>query len=177
MQVNAKILLLSAKESNIFLHENQLLYRTDKIDKDFLKGKEHNLYVITDEGVKEGDFFYTPKEVSTNGKELIEQLSKDCSTFEGCKKIIATTDKTLTDIIPVIENSRIVNIFHKYLPSPSIEFVHEYIKSYNKNDKIVDVMVEYTYNVVSNFDHPTKEPGERYNFRPKLDNQNNIIIH
>ena len=77
-----------------------------------------NLYIISDDEIKEGDWCYDLKNNCTLQAK---------SSYEGMriKKIIATTDTSLN------------------LPQPSQQFIEKYIEEYNRGNVITDVLVEY----------------------------------
>lgn len=82
-----------------------------------------HLYFLSDEKIKEGDWYLTFQNGSVIGEpRKCEDSSYD---FTNCKKIIATTDESLN------------------LPQPSQSFLQKYVKEYNKGNIITKVMVEY----------------------------------
>ena len=93
-----------------------------------------HLYIISDDEIKLFDCVYNNKEniveQITSKTQLIFVLeeNKENQTF---KKIIATTDKTLS------QTSR------TEIPQPSKQFIQKYIEEYNKGNLITDVLVEY----------------------------------
>ena len=101
------------------------------------KFKHQHLYIISDDEIKLFDCVYNNKEniveQITSKTQLIFVLeeNKENQTF---KKIIATTDKTLS------QTSR------TEIPQPSQQFIEKYIEEYNKGNMITDVLVEYTFN-------------------------------
>ena len=101
------------------------------------KFKHQHLYIISDDKIKLFDWVYNNKEniveQITSKTQLIFVLeeNKENQTF---KKIIATTDKTLS------QTSR------TEIPQPSQQFIEKYIEEYNKGNMITDVLVEYTFN-------------------------------
>lgn len=88
-----------------------------------------HLYILSDEEIKEGDWFLMNGCIERQCKFIENYLIVD--TTEGrhhysvCKKIITSTDKSLN------------------LPEPSTSFIQKYIEEYNKGNKIEDIMVEY----------------------------------
>lgn len=104
-----------------------------------------NLYILSDDEIKEGDW------VIKNGHTTIYQIEKD-SRIDNCKKIIATTDKSLS-LVCTCGATKVVNTglcpkCHLFtniplLPQPSQSFIKKYITEYNKGNIITDVMVEY----------------------------------
>lgn len=82
--------------------------------------KTHQLYIISDDEIKEGDW------IMRNETNVIEKALFDGASLSILwKKIIASTDPSLD------------------LPQPSQEFIEYYISEYNKGNIINDVQVEY----------------------------------
>ncbi len=109
-----------------------------------------HLYFISDEEIKEGDWFISQcVNKAFNNKPLqflkIEEKLIDCivvfdgkieytttkKLFNNCKKIIATTSELRT--------------IHRYdmISQPSQSFIEVFVKEYNKGNAIDEVMVEY----------------------------------
>ena len=90
-----------------------------------------NLYIISDDEIKEGDWFYNIHSKIVGRAEF--NFGKD----ELAKKIIATT------------NSSLWRPSHKYasdvilLPQPSQQFIEKFIEEYNRGNVITDVLIEY----------------------------------
>ena len=91
----------------------------------------HHLYIISDDEIKEGDWFYNIH------SKIVGRAAFNFGKDELAKKIIATTDSSLW------------RPSHKYasdvilLPQPSQQFIEKYIEEYNKGNIITDVLVEY----------------------------------
>lgn len=113
-------------------HDYLFLYKpSNRLVKD---GFVQNLYFLSDEKIKEGDWIYD----EDNGVVKIEhkyQLSNINVFRKDCKKIIATTDKSI--ILPERFPS------FTYLPQPSQSFIEKFVEEYNKGNVITEVMVEY----------------------------------
>lgn len=100
--------------------------------------KNQHLYFLSDDEIKEGDWFLE--------KGLrISIFPNYLTDTNECKKIIATTDKTLifmrTELIPDVFWHKDGNIF----PQPSEGFIQKFIDAYNSGDPITEVMVEYNH--------------------------------
>jgi hypothetical protein len=121
---------------------NRLLYLSTDVSPSLLsnwRGEAQELYITSDDEIKKGDWFinlqhnkiYQCEPKPFFGEIWVNQ-NKDI-----CKKIIATTDTSLTVMLPhdVLIGSR--------LPQPSQQFIEKYIESYNKGKVITDVLVEY----------------------------------
>ena len=111
-----------------------------------------NLYIISDDKIKEGDWVY---ENNLNQETQIYQVydrNNELGFFRfrnvfvelsksNCKKIIATTDSSLTLTGLQSRSSKDFSILS--LPQPSQQFIEKYIEEYNKGNVITDVLVEY----------------------------------
>lgn len=111
--------------------------------------KVYHLYLLSDDEIKEGDWFYDSEVNKTYQQsgilsDRVVMSSKHSHYINNCKKIIATTDKSIR-----VEQT-IDGIFGKnYLPFPSDSFIQKYIEEYNKGKPITDVLVKYTYNLLT----------------------------
>ena len=127
MLKQCKVVMLPTNEKTNIINTNQgLLYNSN----DYIGINQH-LYIISDDEIKEGDWFYNIHSKIVGRAEF--NFGKD----ELAKKIIATT------------NSSLWRPSHKYasdvilLPQPSQQFINKYIEEYNKGNVITDVLVEY----------------------------------
>lgn len=123
----------------------------------------YNLYFLSDEEIKEGDWYID----NSAGLNNIYQASKLIPKDKDCKKIIATTDNFLeigvnncdgclankalekgylhrmgTDLYPDYMSCQKDKYISK-LPQPSQEFIELFVKEYNKDSVIEWVDVEY----------------------------------
>lgn len=94
----------------------------------------HHLYIISDDEIKEGDWCYNPA-----SKSIFKTDSRAPHWFSECRKIIATTNNSLTEDR---QKTAFVVTGHP-LPQPSQQFIQKFVKEYNKGDVITDVLVEY----------------------------------
>jgi len=97
-----------------------------------------HLYILSDEEIKEGDWVYN--EIS---KEIY-QFKENRVDYE--KKIIATTDKSLTREIFGLGETAMCP-----LPQPSTSFIEKFVEEYNKGNVITEVMVEYEKYIGKNY--------------------------
>lgn len=172
-----------------------------------INNKKYHLYFVNDDEIKEGDWYLSPKNTLSKcikvGKNYIASL--ECGSYmqKSCKKIIATTDKSLT--IKIVDRSKSKpidsGIRDKYkkihLPQPSQAFIEKYCKV----GGIDEILVEYGGNIVEfqNFcsdlgfsydsafgwyenTNPGHRPNtstleERFNNKLKVDSHNTITIH
>ena len=123
-----------------------------------------HLYFLSDEEIKEGDWYYTP--IKRSIERCINKILviKDGENDIQQLKIIATTDSSLfTEIenqcdgckanLPLRGNIHIdgqsmgmacsKRRYRDYLPKPSIGFINEFVACYNAKSPITHVMVEY----------------------------------
>ena len=184
-------------ENCILIHEDT--YRKDMywnkhyMTQDYLRSKNitsHHLYIISDEEIKEGDWYlvklYKLGENDNEGTWTVEQCKSITEQtwinktsvdktrhIDNCKKIIATTDKSLIiskSINGVMGNTGTIT---DYFPQPSQAFIQKYIEEYNKGNVITDVMVEY-----NKFEEPTTDGNsEKYiEYELKVSSDNTITI-
>jgi len=96
-----------------------------------------HLYFLSDDEIKEDDWYLF--------NDSIHQLRRGDIASTNCKKIIATTDTSLSSIThstyPSGNTTGVRTLVE--LPQPSISFIEKYIKEYNNNIPITDVLVEY----------------------------------
>ena len=146
----AKVVMLPTNEKTNIINTNQgLLYNSN----DYIGINQH-LYIISDDEIKEGDWFVRNNEIHQCYKiynDEIEFKTSKNSVYCGtntlwdknyCKKIIATTDTSL-----YIHQKETVSLPERvfYLPQPSQQFIEKYIEEYNKGNIITDILIEYEY--------------------------------
>lgn len=146
------VIMLPAKESKIHLHkfdtEDRLTYSISDIESIAkFKSIPQHLYILSDEEIKEGDWFIDLKDIC--GPNILNCHIKgidrkgiphvDGLTLGRCKKIIATTDKSLKIKSEVDGVIKMITL-EEELPRPSNEFLQAYVKAQGKIDK---VLVEY----------------------------------
>jgi len=173
----AQAIMLPTKESShLVIRNNILVYYLNK-NNDFVKVyNPQHLYIISSSEIKEGDWSYNivSKNIFQADNNFIKLINQD--EIITNKKIIATTDTSLTEdkrtyISGLMDNPNI-------LPQPSQQFITKYIESYNKGEIITDVLVEYEKIDVD----PDLKQNLRYypdNFKLKLKinpKDNNITI-
>lgn len=136
------------------------LVHFDKSMPNILDSENQHLYFLSDEKIKEGDW------IIVNNEDVIQMKSSYDNDMTGediwvgdslngyatykdnCKKIIATTDKSLTfHYTPLDRICKTCNGLCKgyitSLPQPSQSFIKKFVEEYNKGNIITEVMVEY----------------------------------
>ena len=103
-----------------------------------------NLYIISDDEIKEGDWYYCKRL-----NKIFQAIKGITYNIEGNEhKIIATTNESLRTNYKE-NNHQPLSKYNYILPKPSDSFISKYIEEYNKGNVISDVEVEYdkaTYN-------------------------------
>ncbi len=153
-------------------HDNVLINRSSENAKFIFKDCEYqHLYIISDEEIKEGDWFYIPNQMI--GFEHICNKFKDKKTLDSIytKKIIATTNPELTFFPEEDYHGRI----KKMLPKFPTDFIEKYVKEWNKGNVIKEVMLEYDkFDWTENSGSGAKCMSE---YQIKLNSNNTVIIH
>lgn len=98
-----------------------------------IANKQH-LYILSDDEIKEGDWFIQSNSVLRTCFDL---------EWKGFYKIIATTDNLKVTLSDYTKDSITYTKFDEILPKPSQSFINKYIDEYNKGNIIIDVLVEY----------------------------------
>lgn len=91
----------------------------DTFSRDDLICDPHHLYFVSDEEIKEGNWYF-----SKIHNKIFQSVHTD-QYFENEFKVIASTDTSLN------------------LPQPSKEWIEYFVSEWNKGNKIEKVMVEY----------------------------------
>ena len=131
------IILPTENNTNIVkILKDNLHYTTSK---NIPGGIYQNLYIISDDEIKEGDYRYSKIQ---NNVTLAVKTDINTNYYKETKnyyfKVIAATDNSLT----LSHGGDFGNNIVKSLPKPSQQFIEKYIESYNKDKIITDVLVE-----------------------------------
>jgi len=161
------VMLSTEKASKIVLQGYKglggLLFSNNQYIKSSNYQPQH-LYILSDEEIKEGDWYLADERISKSELKPIWVVRKCDNITNGwlesnsnpgqgdnpdwSKKIIATTD------IPLGTSEYSEKYRESYfnpLPQPSPEFITKYIEEYNKGNVITDIMVEYILNETGNY--------------------------
>jgi len=156
MKKTVKVVMLpTEKASSLYLNKAELKYTGE--EKIALGNTNQHLYLVSDDEIKEGDWFLHPDNV------VIKANSQSDHKVYRCKKIIATTDKSLDNVEDCSPKDGSANIkLVSRLPQIPKSFVEQYVKA-----PIDEVELEYdTFNV--NVEIP---PAIRLTYN------NEVIIH
>lgn len=164
-----KVVMLPTNEkaeigTNVIVKHNTTLAYGKKVQEPYnMVETEQHLYFLSDEEIKEGDWFLMNgciiRQCKSTNKEpytihTVVDTTRGIHHVSVCEKIIATTDKSLI----VAKDTEIVSIEYN-LPQPSQSFVEKYVEEYNKGNVITEVLVEYGYSYRKNND------GENIGFK------------
>ncbi len=129
------------------------LYLNDKLHGYDTIQKPQHLYFLSDEEIKEVDWFlHTSHGISEilkastcNDKEIFgeNEEGKWVCWKDYSKKIIATTDSSLTKSLNIKNIGGSYETVNVILPQPSQSFLEVFITEYNKGNQIKEVLVEY----------------------------------
>lgn len=185
----AKVIMLPTKDNTLIRYNSSLDIISSNITNFAVANNDYiscqHLYFTTDDGIKEGDWVY---ENNLNQDIRVYQIQKREGRLlffrfrnvpiwldknnHNCKKIIATTDKSLL-VNPHTKNRMLM---YNILPHPSQAFIEKYCKV----GGIDEVLVEYTqYKRFRNkIPNSCYEEGSFYiESLLKVDSYNTITIH
>jgi len=109
-----------------------------------------HLYITSDDEIKVDDYYYHTKYNHIVQNRAIPNMDM----FKvGCRKIIATTDKSLSSLEEPHKDEFGDMRYNKFtsLSQPSESFIKVFIDEYNKGNVIKEVMVEYVEDGICRF--------------------------
>lgn len=194
------IMLPTENKSNLILNESlNILGDNNYFNEVAVQSNSYinyyNLYIVSDEEIKEGDWCIDIIGVPLGAKPKIRKATKDFAkdslNTNDAKKIIATTDTSLkTEPFMGFEENTGKDITN-YLPQIPQDFIKYYIKEYNKGNIITKANVEYYKTIVDKntnseihhfgyeFDDAVESghiiPIEKYQLRTTTDNTISIL--
>lgn len=128
-------------EDAFYLQNGKLKYHkgylTQEYLKDSLNAKSFHVYFLSNEEIKENDWYFLIPESKIKQFKLINYSLRNNS--REWKKIVAATDNNL--IIDVNEGDDLEPISLS-LPNIPIDFIQSFTDSYNKGNVITNVLVE-----------------------------------
>lgn len=139
------VMLPTDRSSMLYIGYNQLRH-TDEEHKISLGGdyEPQHLYILSDEEIKKGDWVFDERNVVFQFKHFNSGIlhSDNHSQFENrCKKIIATTDKSLKIVKRISVSDNVID-YPDYVPQLPESFIQAYIKAYNEGKPITGVKLE-----------------------------------
>lgn len=100
---------------------------------------QHHIHITSSEEIKEGDWYL----ILIDNTIMKANINSDHKDYD-CKKIIATTDKSLRKHLKYLSEYE-GKYIDKQLPQLSNEFIESYIEQYNKGNIIENILVEVEY--------------------------------
>jgi len=145
----SQVVMLSTNEKAIE-NEDLVLFNNNqlKINNNFcallpsLNPLKCNLYFLSDEEIKEGDWYINNGVIFRADDKFDE--GNNPNQNKNNKKIISTTDKSLGNVFKVNHGLSNTTGFEP-LPQPSESFIKAYIKAYNEGKPITEVLIEYEF--------------------------------
>lgn len=128
--------------------------------------KVFDLYILSDDEIKAGDWIYSVRGFIGKFGEFENSYKNEC------KKIIATTDKSI--VLNVHGTGSVVT--PEFLPEPSQSFIDKYITEYNKGNVITGVLIEYETNLEWVYSHSGNRIQEESTPFLKVSKDNTITI-
>ena len=116
-------MLPTFSKSNLYLTDESKLVM-DNMLSDFAQVDKQHFYIISNDDINFGDWYYNPVLKKVQKKYSKEQ---DYIKRDNCNKIIASSDKSITP--------------NSWIPE---SFVNAYIKSFNEGKTITEVDLEMT---------------------------------
>lgn len=145
--------------------------------------QNQHLHIVSDDEIKEGDLVFCNLRV-----QIVDTLDIENNTvnfvnpiyngyISACKKIIATTDKSLTHFAPHMDCNGLGcdDCLKHSLPEPSPQFIQKFIDEYNKGNIIKEVNVDFIFNTTNEDWSKTPVQLDGY-YTPKIDKNNFITI-
>ncbi len=142
-----KMVILPTDQSSklILMSNNKLSLAFSEMTNVRHGNNKQHLYFLSDEEIKESDWFYSSVSDTINQCESKYYAGKLIDPKR--LKIIATTDSSLNLHDNSINNKcfgiQLSGKCSHLLPQPSVSFIEKYIEKYNKREQITEVIVEY----------------------------------
>ena len=164
LKKKCKVVLLPTTDESSCISSEQMkgkiFYKTPMFTQ-----KLFHLYILSDDKIEEGDSYFTILDGLSIGYNLYgvfrgyDTYNKTDTLPKNVKKIISSTDPSLN------------------LPQPSPQFIQKYCDEYNKDNQIVEIMVEY----IKKYNQPVTKNYEKtgdlfITEEPKVDKNNYITI-
>jgi len=151
MLKKAQVIMLPTEKGTSSIAKSinhNILSLYNKNDDKYNQWINQNLYITSDDEIKEGDWFIDNNQIfkcndiklgywNVGESNKSDAISSEFRKHEidNCKKIIATTDTNIS--------SKEITPFGRQFIKPSQQFIEKYIESYNAGQVINDVLVEY----------------------------------
>jgi len=176
--------MLPAEKSNILQTESGNLSFTFFPQDMGMSCKYQHLYITSNDEIKEGDWVYNivQKTYFKADKNFMKIVGNTLTTN---KKIIATTDKSLTTYVEDKDNlydprsKTGFEPYYKLLPQPNKAFIEEYCELGGIDEVIVEYEFNFELTSFTNKMNPDKgwEKWSNKEYVLKVNSQNEITIH
>ena len=148
MWAKKQLIMLSTNEkAKMWLNKFSNQLHIDTVEKENHENAiNQHFYFLSDEEINGCDWYYYPA-TNTIRKAIKNSLGRLPKIVHDSKKIIATTDKSLTKIVHVFDflSQESGEIEVPALPKPSQEFIEKFVEEYNKGNVVTEVMVAYDH--------------------------------
>lgn len=173
------VMLPTNEKATIFkiLNIDKLCIGANEIPNFGDRHQNQHLYITSEDKIKEGDWFLFELtsiqilQCVKIDKSGIKSSKDKWQSLEHCKKIIATTDSSLTKEMYSISFGK----YQEPLPQPSQAFIEKYVEKYNKGNQITDVLVEYVDNGHEDWCERTDQPIWVEKLVPYINNKDHTI--
>lgn len=160
-QTNFPHLIMGKGSKSLMLYDNHYC----KLSDTYLN---QHLYILSDEEIKEGDWFIWNDSVELRLDKMYKMLKKHdwAIKYIEAKKIIATTN-------PELHKPGYESVKHpSYIPKLPTDFIEKYVEEWNKRNVIKQIELDYEANVLL-------EDGDALSeaWKLKLCSNNIVIIH
>lgn len=167
-------------------NHNQLTFVNDS-NRLLVNGNYQHLYILSDEEIKDGDWFISPlgniMQFTDTGMNPVTDVTEG-ENGQVSRKIIATTDSSLKS--SGMANGKLygqqfegTKFEDKGLPPIPESFIKAYIKAYNEGNPITEVQLEYE--LVEGAEFNTEDSGKmkwsEYPIKLKLKDDGTVIVH
>lgn len=172
MYRNCQIIMLSTNEKAVGLGARNWYFPNTK--KLVINSLESNLYILSDDKIKEGDYYF-----DSNYRLIMKASKISTNTINNTyKKVIVTTDSSLsldsTGFVTFNLNTNKTSL----LPQIPQQFIEHYINEYNKDNQIENVMVDYEEERYSTFSGQNNSESSKdvWTNKLKINSDNTINI-
>lgn len=131
----SKVVMLPTENKAPLYLNDHTLYTSNRLNIENVRfDKYQHLYFTSEEEIKVGDY-------AIGVDKMVYQLKEGEFPMKADRKIIATTDESLTEWTGMNADSP----EYRPLPKPSYMFLNSFIEDHNKADPITDVLIEYVF--------------------------------
>jgi len=175
MYKECNVVILSTKEKAPIKLLRNTLYPLDYFE-DSIRFDYQHLYITSDGEIKEGDWCI---DLWNNKVIQMDKATKDMldagMLHNPHALIIATTDKLILDW-DYKNDIPHGDLYNKFLPTPSLEWIKYYIEQHNQGNVITKVIVEYKRMYLPTYEEIYLKTKECTDWELKVNSDNTINI-